>query len=127
MVGPLEKKSMAFAIRIVKMAQFLTTNKNEYVLSKQVLKSGTSIGANIREAQGGQSTVDFISKLSISLKEAFETDYWLELLYATEYIQKSNYVSMHKDLHELISMLTRSIKTSKTKIKPSSNKQSPNS
>ena len=77
------EKSKAFAIRIIKMYQFLTEDKKEYVLSKQILRSGTGIGANCREASRAQSKADFISKMSIALKEADETAYWLELLYET--------------------------------------------
>ena len=86
--SPLKDKSYAFAIRIVKLSQFLQREKKEYVLSKQNLRSGTAIGALIREAEFGQSKADFISKLSIALKEANETDFWLSLLKDTGYINQ---------------------------------------
>ena len=86
----LKDKSFLFAIRIVKLYQHLKINSNEYVLSKQLLRSGTSIGANTREAFNGESTKDFIHKLSIALKEADETMYWLELLQAASFIKKKN-------------------------------------
>ena len=86
---------------------------NEYVLTKQLLRSGTAIGALIREAEFGQSRADFIHKLSIALKEANETDYWLDLLYDSEYIQDSTYNELKKNCLELIAMLVSSVKTSK--------------
>jgi len=113
----LKDKSYAFAIRIVKLAQFLQNEKKEFVLSKQILKSGTSIGALIREAEFGQSKADFISKMSISLKEANETDYWLCILHDTGYIETKLFQSMQTDCKELIAMLVSSIKTSKLKVK----------
>ncbi len=82
------EKSKKFAIRIIKLYQYLCENKKEFILSKQLLRSGTSIGANVKEAIRGQSKADFISKLNISLKETSETEYWLELLYETNYITK---------------------------------------
>ena len=82
------EKSKKFAIRIIKLYQYLCENKKEFILSKQLLRSGTSIGANVKEAVRGQSKADFISKLNISLKETSETEYWLELLYETNYITK---------------------------------------
>jgi four helix bundle protein len=87
----LKTKSYSFAIRVVKLAQYLQKEKSEYVLSKQVLRSGTAIGALIREAEFGQSKDDFIHKLSISLKEANESDYWISLLFDTKYIDDSMY------------------------------------
>ena len=106
-------KSKAFAIRIIKLYQYLCAEKKEYVLSKQLLRSGTSIGANIREAQRGQSTADFIFKLNISLKEASETEYWLELLQETGYITDSQFESIVNDCIELIKLLTSIINSSK--------------
>lgn len=108
-------KSMAFAIRCVNLYKFLTTEKKEFVMSKQLLRSGTSIGANIRESRNAQSLADFINKLSIALKEADETQYWLELLYNTEYITEEEFTSINKDVDELIALLTTSIKTNKDK------------
>ena len=110
------EKSFAFAIRIVKMYQFLCESKKEYVLSKQVLRSGTSIGANIRESKRGQTTPDFYTKLTIALKEADETAYWLELLYKTDYLDKNTYESINNDCEELIKLLVSSTRTLKTKM-----------
>ena len=83
-----EKKSFRFAVRIVKLCSYLQKEKKEYTLSKQLLRSGTSVGANITESQQAQSRLDFINKLSIALKEAAESNYWIRLLYATEYLSK---------------------------------------
>lgn len=99
-------KSKAFALRIIILYKYLNTEKKEYILSKQVLKSGTSIGANVREAIRGQSKPDFYAKMNIALKEASETEYWLELLYESEYIQKSAFDSICTDCRELIKILT---------------------
>jgi four helix bundle protein len=106
-------KSKSFAVRIVRLFQFLTNKKNEYILSKQLLRYGTSIGANIKEAIRGQSKADFISKISISLKEASETEYWLEILLDTNYITKAQFNSIVKDNIEIIKILTAISKTSK--------------
>ena len=110
-------KSFDFAVRIVKLGQYLQENRHEYVLSKQVVKSGTSIGANIRESIRGQSTPDFYAKLSIALKEAEETCYWLELLRATAYISESEFVSIYNDCEELLKLLVSITKTIKTSLK----------
>ena len=107
------QKSKAFALRIIKLYKFLCDEKNEYVLSKQILKSGTSIGANVREAMCGQSRADFYAKMNISLKEASETEYWLELLYESEYIEKAPFESIYSDCKELIRILTAITKTQK--------------
>jgi len=109
----LKKKSYLFAIRIVKLSQHLQVEKKEFVLSKQILRSGTAIGAIIREAEFAQSNADFISKFSIALKEANETDYWLDLLKDTELIEIKLFDSLAKDCKELLSMLVSSIKTLK--------------
>ena len=109
----LQKKSKAFAIRIIRMYQYLCEEKKEYILSKQVLRSGTSIGANIREAKRAQSTPDFYAKLYISLKEAEETEYWLELLVETDYITKEMFDSINNDCEEIIKLLVSSTKTLK--------------
>ena len=133
MAGPLQEKSKKFAVRIVRLAQHLADEKREFVLSRQVLRSGTSIGANISEARGAQSQSDFIAKLSIAIKEAFETDYWIDLLEETGYIQKSLAQSFKADLNELISILTKSLKTNKAKransqlLTPNSQLPTPNS
>jgi four helix bundle protein len=113
MKSPLKDKSYAFAIRVVKLSQFLQSEKKEYVLSKQVLRSGTAIGALIREAEFGQSKADFVSKMSISLKEANETEYWICILKDTNYIEQNLFESMQTDCKELIAMLVSSIKTAK--------------
>ncbi len=112
--NPLKDKSYKFALRIVKLYKVLIDDKKEFVLSKQVLKSGTSIGANITEGNQAQSTVDFIHKLSIVLKEAFETEYWLCLLRDSEFITEKQAESLINDCNELQKMLTASIKTSKS-------------
>ena len=117
----LYSKSMAFAIRCVNLYKYLTTEKKEFILSKQLLRSGTSIGANIRESRNAQSSADFISKMSIALKEADETQYWFELLFHTDYFTEEEYISINTDVDELISMLTSVIKTSKNRIKTNIN------
>ncbi len=104
-------KSYRFAIRIVKMYQHLSSEKKEYILSKQVLRSGTSIGANAEEAVGGISKADFKAKMSIAYKEARETEYWLRLLHDTGYIEKEAFVSIIADLKELLKILFSIIKT----------------
>ena len=106
------EKSFDFAVRIVNLYKYLTEEQKEYVLSKQLLRCGTSIGANISEAQRGQSKADFISKMSIALKEANETLYWLNLLYKTDYLNQSQFSSLNSDITELISILTSICKTS---------------
>ena len=100
------EKSMSFAVRIVKLHGYLCNEKREYVMSRQLLKSGTSIGANIREAVYAQSSNDFLSKMSIALKEASETAYWLELLNRTEYLTNDEYESVYGDCTELLKLLT---------------------
>ena len=109
----LQKKSKAFAVRIIRMYQYLCEEKHEYVLSKQVLRSGTSIGANVREAKRAQTTPDFNAKLFIALKEAEETEYWLELLVETDYISKEVFESIYEDNEEIIKLLVSSTKTIK--------------
>lgn len=111
----LREKSYQFAIRIVRLSQFLQTERKEFVLSKQVLRSGTAIGALLREAEFVQSKADFIHKLHISLKEANETEYWLYILKDTEYLEQILFESLLNDCKELIAMLVSSIKTLKTK------------
>ena len=108
----LKSKSMAFAKRIVRMYQFLTHEKQEYVMSKQVLRSGTSIGANIAEAIYGSSRKDFTAKLYIAEKECAETLYWLELLNSCDYLPDQLFRSLSADCRELLYMLTASIKSS---------------
>ncbi len=111
----LQNKSYMFAISIVKLCQPIQGERKEYTLSKQVLRSGTAIGALIREAEFGQSRADFISKLTISLKEANETNYWLSLLFDTDYIQEDLYNKLKADCNELVAILVASIKTLKSK------------
>ena len=108
-----EQKSFLFAVRIVKLSKHLNANKKEYVLSKQLLRSGTSIGANIAEAEQAQSRADFISKMNIALKEAVETNYWLRLLRATDYLSETEFTSIHGDCREVEKMLTAIVKTAK--------------
>jgi four helix bundle protein len=103
----------AFALRIIKLYTFLKEEKQEYVLSKQVLRSGTSIGANARESINAQSTMDFIHKLGIALKEANETQYWLELLYESEFINEKEYNSIYADCSRIVATLVKIIKTKK--------------
>ena len=109
----LKDKSYAFALRIVKLSLYLNLKKREYVLSKQVLRSGTSVGANIEEAKQGQSKQDFIHKLSIANKEAFEINYWLRLLRDSELLEERLADSLLKDCDELQKLLVTSIKTAK--------------
>ena len=102
----IENKSFDFAVRIVNLYKYLTCDKKEFVLSKQLLRSGTSIGANIAEAQKAQSEADFSAKLYIALKEANETFYWLRLLYKTEYLAENEFLSIEKDINEIVAILT---------------------
>ena len=111
--NPIREKSKRFAVRIVKMYKYLSEEKREYVLSNQVLRSGTSIGANVREALDGQSKADFTAKMSIALKEAGETEYWLELLHETEYLSDEEYESIRRDCGEVAKLLTSIVKTSR--------------
>ena len=113
----LHQRSFEFAVRVVKLARFLSDKKQDYVLSRQVLRSGTSIGANIRESRFAQSKADFISKLSIALKESSETQYWLELLSATALLTKKQYASLKTDLDWLVGTLVNVIKSSKRNLK----------
>jgi len=110
-------KSFKFAVRIVKLYKYLCDEKKEFILSKQLLRSGTSIGANINESQEAQSKNDFISKLSISLKEARESKYWIELLKETDYLTKKEADNILEDLTEILKLLTSIIKTTKENIK----------
>jgi four helix bundle protein len=108
-----KEKSFAFAIRIVNLCKYLRKQKKEYVISKQVLRSGTAIGALIREAEYAESKADFIHKLAISLKEANETEYWIDLLHQTDYLDDKKHQSIAHDLTELLKLLTAIIKSSK--------------
>ncbi|NCO63454.1 MAG: four helix bundle protein [Flavobacteriales bacterium] len=111
----IKNKSYQFAVRIVNLYKFLIEDKKEFVLSKQLLRSGTSIGANVREAEHAESKADFVHKLSIALKEANETEYWLDLLKGTSYLNNSEYISIQDDIKEILKLLTSIIKTSKQK------------
>jgi len=109
----IQDKSFQFAIRIVNLYKYLRSEHQEYVLSKQLLRCGTSIGANVSESQQAQSKADFVSKMSIALKESYETDYWLRLLYSTQYLQENAYLSIISDCKELQKLLVTIIKTAK--------------
>lgn len=113
MKNVLKDKSYQFAIRIVKLTQYLQNEKNEFILSKQILRSGTAVGALVCESEFAQSKSDFISKLHIALKEANETNYWIDLLKDTQFINEKMYNSIQPEIKELISILVSSIKTSK--------------
>jgi len=110
------QKFMAFSVRIVQLCKYLNEKKNEYVLAKQILRSGTSIGANHREAIYAETDLDFIHKLAIAQKECNETMYWVELLKATNYISKEQFDSLYTDAEEIMKMLTSSILTAKRSL-----------
>lgn len=105
MENVVEIKSFDFAVRIVNLYKYLTNEKKELVLSKQLLRSGTSIGANVAEAQKAQTKPDFNAKMNIALKEASETEYWLKLLYKTEYLTEKEFDNIEKDIKEIIAIL----------------------
>ena len=109
--NPIVDKSFKFAVRIVNLYKYMIREHKEYIISKQILRCGTSIGANIAEAQRGQSKADFAANMSIALKEASETAYWLRLLWETEYLSKEQYSSLSADIQELISLLTAICRT----------------
>jgi len=112
---PIKTKSYAFAIRIVRLFQWLCKEKNEFVLSKQILRCGTSIGANIEEASGAYSENDFSAKIQVSFKESLETRYWLRLLHDTDYIDDRAFESLHADCEELVRILSATTKTLREK------------
>ena len=112
----LHAKSYVFALRIIRMTKFLRENKQEFILSKQILRSGTAIGALVRESEFAQSRPDFINKLSVALKEANEPDYWLNLLKDSDYIANNSFDSIDSDCGELIALLISSIKTVKNNM-----------
>jgi four helix bundle protein len=114
--NPLKDKSYIFAKKIVRLCQNLVSDKKEYVLSKQVLRSGTAVGALIREGEFAASKADFINKLTVSLKEANETEYWLMLLNDTDYIGDSEFIKLQEECKELIALLVSSIKTTKIEL-----------
>lgn len=107
------EKSFQFAVRVVKLCKHLRSSKKEYILSKQLLRAGTSIGANVAEAQQAQSKADFISKFNIALKEATETKYWLKLLHATEYLSDFEFHSIIADCVEVEKILVSIVKSSR--------------
>ena len=110
------EKSLSFAVRVVKLCRYLKVDRHEDVLSKQLLRAGTSIGANVREAASAQSKADFVSKCAIALKENDETGYWLELLVRTGYLTDQQFMSMEADRRELLALLTSIIKTAKSSL-----------
>ena len=109
-------KSKEFALRVIRLYKYLTSEKKEFLISKQLFRSGTSIGANVRESKRAQSEPDFYSKLTIALKEAEESAYWIELLYESDYITQAQFDSLYADCNELISMLVVITKKQKQKI-----------
>ena len=111
----IKEKSFAFALRVIKLYKFLSNNK-EFILSKQLLRSGTAIGALVREAEHAESKADFIHKMAIAQKEANETDYWIALLYKSDYLDDSQYNSISEDVKELIKILAAIIITTKKGI-----------
>ncbi|MBK8599589.1 MAG: four helix bundle protein [Flavobacterium sp.] len=111
----IKEKSFSFALEIVDIYKYLSFEKREFVLSKQILRSGTSIGANIREAEHAESKADFIHKLSIALKEANETEYWLDLLYQSEYLTISQFQNIKDQITQQLKLLTSIINTTKNK------------
>lgn len=111
MSSVIEPKSFDFAVRIVKLNKHLVADKKEYVLSKQILRSGTSVGANVAEAEKSQSRAEFVFKMNIALKEASETDYWIRLLYATDYLTDEEYTSIYSDCLEIEKLLISIVKT----------------
>ena len=112
----IKEKSFNFALRSIKLYKYLVEEKKEYILSKQLLRSGTSVGALIRESEQAESKADFIHKLAISLKEANESEYWIELLFHSEFIDEKSYNSILSDLKELLKLLTSIIKTTKNNL-----------
>ena len=109
-------KSYAFALRVVKLYKYLVTEKKEYVLSKQLLRSGTAIGALIKEGEHAQSKADFLNKMNVSLKEANETEYWIELLRDSEYLSTSESLSLLADIAEIIRILISIVKSTKASL-----------
>ena len=112
-----EDKSFEFAVRIVKLYKYLTSEKQEYIMSKQLLRSGTSVGANVSEAQQAQSPMDFLSKMNIALKESYESDYWLRLLHHTDYLNKEEYDSIITDCRSISKLLVTIVKSTKNNNK----------
>ena len=113
MANVVEEKSFQFAIRVIRLYQYLRSKKKEFVLSKQLLRSGTSIGANVAEAQQAQSRADFLSKINIALKEAAETEYWIRLLRATDYMEEKEFLSIYDDCEQVKKLLVSIVKSTK--------------
>ncbi|WP_371807821.1 four helix bundle protein [Lutibacter sp. B1] len=109
----IKTKSFLFFVRIVNLYKFLTQEKKEFIISKQLLRSGTSVGALVRESEHAESKADFIHKLSVALKEANETEYWLDLLKETDYLNELEYISIQENIKEILKILVSIIKTSK--------------
>ncbi len=114
--GNIKDKSLQFAIRIVNLYKYLINEKNEFIISKQILRSGTSIGANCREGDYAESKIDFIHKFTIAQKECNETIYWLELLFSTNYISEKEFKSINNDAIEIMKLLTSIIISAKKSI-----------
>lgn len=114
----IRNKSFLFAVRMVKLFQHLSAEKKEYVLSKQLLRSGTAVGAMVREAEHAESKADFVHKMAIAQKEINETIYWLELLTTTDYLKKNEFESVNHDAVELIKIITTIIKNTKQNLTP---------
>jgi len=112
----LKDKSFLMALRIVKLCKYLRDAKKEYILSKQLLRSGTNPGAMVREAANAESSLDFIHKLAVGQKETGETQYWLELLFKADYLKEAEFISIYKDTKEVMALLTSSIKTKKKNL-----------
>ena len=116
-MNAISDKSFRFAVRIVRLYRYMTETRKEYILSKQLLRCGTRIGANVAEAERGQSPSDFHAKMCIALKEANETLYWLKLLHATDYLTDSQFISMENDIKEIIALLVSICKKNTPKNK----------
>ncbi len=123
--GPIYEKSFAFALRIVNFSKYLQNEAKEHVLSKQVLRSGTAIGALVREAEHAESKSDFAHKMNVALKESNETNYWLELLHQSDYIDNAMFESISADSIELTKILASIVKTSRQNLRNTSRKQDP--
>ena len=115
--NPIEEKTYSFSLRIIRLYQYLISQKNIPAIANQVLRSGTSIGALVREAAHAQSKADFLNKMNIALKEANETDYWLSLMHDSNYLTETEYVSIGSDCREVLKLLISIVKTTKEKLK----------
>jgi four helix bundle protein len=116
MESVLKNKSYQFALRIIKLFRYMGEKHKEYILSKQLLRSGTAIGALVREAEHAQSKADFLNKMNIALKEANETEYWLSLLRDSDFLSEEEFSSIYKDIDELLRLLVSTVKTTKTRL-----------